>query len=157
MRSGAHDFGADIFADFGDDFFWTKKNRAQNQQFGHNFNVHERLDTRVTSQLFRFLDMIPWKCPLTQGCNTISSIILSVCTLTLNFLSEFCGHQWGSLHYASVNPQPESFTNNSLGLPHAHLSFPFSISLCRVCMFSVLPVWLPVLRVLCVLRSVLYS
>jgi len=53
-----------------------------------------------------------------------------------------------SFTHLSVNPQSWRFANNSLGLPHARkyfLCLPVSMSLCRVCMLSALPVCLSVL------------
>jgi len=65
-------------------------------------------------------------------------------------------HQQGSrlVGVPIVNPQPWRFTNNSTGLPRAHS---VSMSLCRVCMLSSLPVclfvWLFVGRGGAVLKS----
>ena len=64
--------------------------------------------------------------------------------------NSLCHSRW------SVNPQPERFANNSLSHSRTFLvCLPFSMSLCRVYMFSSLPVFLPVLRALRVLCSVI--
>ena len=68
------------------------------------------------------------------------------------FLSEYIGTAYAELVIRSVNPQPWRFTNNSLG-PFI-VCLPVTMSLCCVCMFSSLPLFVSVFRVLRVLCDV---